>query len=232
MIHTHKLTAAIVGISAVALLLAAAVPAEAVNCSSVCNQVRRACNHSAKGSYKAAKIQCDENRDGCHADCDANAATCPDDCDAAAGTCVSDCAGDLVCEAACGDALVQCQDDCVNCDANCDTTRGECRTDAKADRDALRGVCDDLKGVCGDTCTEPIEKMCVRGCTSDEHGCRDAAKRTGVQCKKSCPKDGDRKACIRSCRKTNNLAQQSCEDTAVLCYAGCAGIDLTPTEGP
>jgi hypothetical protein len=232
MIHSQRLTSAIVGIGALALLLAAVIPAEAVNCSSVCNQVRRACNHSAKGAYKAAKIQCDEDRDGCHADCDANAATCPTDCDAAASTCVADCAGDLVCEAACGDAVAQCQDDCVNCDANCDDARGQCRTDAKTDRDALRDGCNDIKGICGETCSEPIDKMCVRGCTSGEHGCRDSAKRTEGQCKKACAKDSGRKVCIRSCRKASNLAQQVCENTAVLCYAGCAGVDLTPTEEP
>ncbi len=211
------------------MLLVTAVPADAVNCSSTCNQIRRACNGSAKAVYKVGKIQCDEDRDACRTDCAANAATCPSDCDAADAACVAGCAGDTACEAACGGALTQCQDDCVNCQENCGATRGQCRTDVKADRDLLRSGCNDVRGICRDTCTDPIDKQCVSVCKRDERGCRADAKRTEGQCKKGCPKDGSRKACIRTCRKNGNLAQQLCADSAVLCYAGCAGVDLTPT---
>ena len=59
----------------------------------------------------------------------------------------------------------------------------------------------------------------------DEHQCRRNDKRVEVQCKQACSD----KPCIRGCRKANNLAQQVCGDLAVLCYADCAGVDLTPT---
>lgn len=205
------------------------VPADAVTCSSVCNQVRRACSHSAKGAFKAAQIQCDETRDTCKTDCVANAAACPGDCDTAAGICVTGCLGNAVCEAACGDALTQCQSDCVNCEDNCDTARGTCRDSAKADRDALRAACTDFRSTCNEVCVDPMEQSCVRPCTNAEHDCRGDAKTAEGQCKKACTSGPGTKACMRGCKKNNSLDQQACEDTATLCYAGCAGLDLTPT---
>ena len=197
----------------VGLLFFLAGAAEAVTCNSTCNQVRRACNGAAKGAYKAGKIQCDEDRDACKADCVANADTCLGDCELA----------NLV-----GDALLQCQDDCINCEANCDAAKDQCRVDNKAARDLLRSACTDSRDVCDDVCVDPIDGNCVRDCKRDEHGCRDDAKRIEGQCKKACPKDGARKSCIRTCRKDGNVAQGVCGDLSVLCYAGCAGVDLTP----
>jgi hypothetical protein len=215
--------------AAALFLLVSVIPAEAVNCSSVCNQVRRACSHSAKGAFKAARIQCDQDSDTCSSDCVANAATCPGDCDTAAAACVTPCLGDTLCEAACGDSLAQCQLDCINCDDNCDSARGTCRDTAKADRDALRALCGDSRTTCNAVCVDPIDKNCVRGCTNDEHDCRGDAKKVEGQCKRACSSGTAKKACMRDCKKTNNLDQQLCEDSAMLCYAGCAGVDLTPT---
>jgi len=225
----HPLLKTAAATATAALLLLAALPADAMNCSSVCNQIRRACNHSAKGTAKAANITCDEARDDCKDACVANAATCPGDCDAVAAACVSACGGDALCEAGCGDALTQCLSDCDNCAANCDAARGDCRTTAKAERNAKRATCTAARGTCRDVCVDPIDKVCARGCTNDEHGCRADAKSTEGLCKKACAKDGDRGRCIRTCRKSENLAEGVCEDVAVLCYADCAGVDLTPT---
>jgi hypothetical protein len=227
-VNYSRFSAAMIGCATAALLFAMAIPAEAVTCNSVCNQVRRACNHAAKGSYKAGKIQCDEERDTCKTECVANAATCPGDCVAAQTVCATACAGDATCLAGCDEAELQCQDDCINCENNCDAARGQCRVDNKAARDALRSVCDGSRTTCNDVCVDPIDAGCVKACKVDERSCRADAKRTEGQCKKSCTKDQPRKSCMRSCRKTNSLDEQLCGDSSVLCYAGCAGVDLTP----
>ena len=223
-VHYSRFSTAMVGCATAVLLFAMAIPAEAVTCNSVCNQVRRACNHAAKGSYKAGKIQCDEERDTCKTDCVANAATCPGDC----VTAQTACAGDAACLAGCDAAELQCQDDCINCEDNCDAARGQCRVDNKAARDALRSVCDGSRTTCNDVCVDPIDAGCVKTCKVDERSCRADAKRTEGLCKKSCTKDQPRKSCMRSCRKINSLDAQLCGDSSVLCYAGCAGVDLTP----
>jgi hypothetical protein len=145
-----------------------------------------------------------EDLDGCNTDCAANA-----------DTCIADCLG-----------VPECELDCINCEANCDAAREQCRTDNKATRDLLRDGCDGLQGECGDVCVDPLNRQDVRDCTTAEHGCRDTAKRAEVGCKKDCPKDGGREACIRGCRKTNNLDQQVCEDVATMCYAAVAGLTL------
>jgi hypothetical protein len=47
-----------------------------------------------------------------------------------------------------------------------------------------------------------------------------------VACKKECPNGGGRKSCIRACRQQGSLDTRLCEDLAVVCYAGCAGIEV------
>ena len=189
-------------------VLSSVTPAEAVTCSSVCNQVRRACTHSAKGAWKAARMQCAEDREGCHADCVANA-----------DTCVADCLGEPDCEL-----------DCINCEDNCDAAAVACKDTARTARDGMRALCDDYRGTCRDVCVDPIDPGCVRVCTKDEHGCRADAKKLEKICKReTCAPGNGKRACMRGCRKSNNLAQQLCEDTATLCYATCAGVVLTPT---
>ncbi len=187
--------------------LLAAAPADAVTCRSVCNQIRRACQHSAKGAWKAQRVVCDQQETICHNDCTANAATCEADC----------AAGDL-----------QCLDDCVNCDANCDTGRDTCRDDAKTARNDLRALCTVARTTCDDQCIDPIDGLCVRGCTKQEHDCTAAAKRDEKGCKRACATGGERKNCFKECRRIANTTAQFCEDDAVFCYSGCAGVDLTP----
>ena len=149
----------------------------------------------------------------------------PGDCDAANAVCVADCAEDAECEAACAANLAQCQDDCVNCIPNCEAAGTQCVIDAREARSATRSLCSEWRDDCNAVCTDPIDRNCVKGCTSDEHGCRNAAKRSEVQCKKQCKGNDGVRACIRNCRKQSNLVQELCEDLAVLCYAGCAGVD-------
>lgn len=229
--HTVRKAPMLLTASLGLLIVLTPAAAEAQTCSSVCNQVRRACNHAAKGMSKAARITCTENVGTCRDDCETNASTCPGDCDAASATCAAACAtapDATACEADCAAALAQCVDDCTNCDANCLTTGVTCKNEAKAARDAMREVCSGARDICDGSCEEPIDRGCVHDCTTDEHGCRDDAKRTEVGCKKGCAKGSAAKSCIRTCRKDNNLEQQACEDLTVLCYAGCIGVDLTP----
>ena len=49
-------------------------PAEAVTCSSVCSQIRRACLNLSKAVRKVSRADCDETRDACRSDCAANSA--------------------------------------------------------------------------------------------------------------------------------------------------------------
>lgn len=212
-------------LAAAAVVAAAAVPADATTCSSVCNQIRRACNHSAKGTMKAAYITCDETADACKADCEAQAATCPGACETAYTDCLGGGTGGESCDA----ARTQCLDECANCAANCKAARGTCRSRAKADRDALRAGCTDSRSLCREVCVDPLDKTCIHRCTNDEHDCRGGAKGVEGTCKKGCPAGGGKKSCIRGCRRNCNLESQLCGDLAVVCYAGCAGVEPTTT---
>jgi hypothetical protein len=211
-----------------ALLIAAAMPAHAQTCNSVCNQLRRACNHSAKGMLKATYIGCDETRDTCRADCEASATTCPSACETAHTDCLDAGSSSDVCDA----LRTECLDDCASCEADCAVDRGTCRDDAAVARDAYRADCTDSRSQCRDTCVDPLDNSCVHGCTKHEHGCRGDAKGVEVACKKECPNDGGRKSCVRSCRRKGNLDARGCEDLAVVCYAGCAGVELTTPTLP
>lgn len=224
-------------VAAAAAVLLGAQAAEAHTCSSLCNQVRRACFSIAKATRKAERIQCDENRDACAADCEGNAATCEPDCQTANATCVSDCVGgggdQVTCEAACAPALAQCLDDCVNCEDNCQSARDECRDAANAARKATQEVCAGLRTFCNENCVDPIDNACVNGCKADARGCLADVKKDERQCKKACARGSDRRACVRSCRKILNMDAQGCSDAEVLCQAGCAGITLpTPSATP
>jgi len=211
-----------------ALLIVAAVPAHAQTCNSVCNQLRRACNHSAKGMMKAACIGCDETRDTCRADCDASATTCPGDCETAHADCLDGGSNSEICDA----SRTECLDDCASCEADCDAGRGTCRDDAAVVRDGYRADCTDSRSQCRGTCVDPLDRSCVHGCTRHEHDCRGDAKSAEVTCKRECPKDRGRKSCVRACRKKGNLDAHGCEDLAVVCYAGCAGVEPTPPTLP
>jgi hypothetical protein len=186
-------------------------PAEAVTCSSVCNQIRRACLNLSKAVRKVSRADCDEARDICRDDCDANAATCVDDC-------VTLCAGDPVCEAGC-------PDECASCIPNCNTTREGCLADAEAVRQAARLTCDGSRDGCREVCIDPVDASCVRDCTATAKRCKADKKLDQRQCKRDC-KDSEisRRACMRNCRRQYNLDIQFCADHEAVCLGGCAGL--------
>jgi len=201
--------------------------AEAHNCSSVCNQIRRACMKSAKATRKADLATCDANRERCRAECQANAGSCLGDCDEANTACLVEC-DSAPNPTACGDEcqadLVQCQDDCANCGADCGATRDTCRTQAQTARQEAAQGCDDSRLTCRDACVDPIDGHCVRGCKSDRRDCKGLAKKDERDCKKACDRGPARKACVRECRRVMNLALGVCSDEEVLCLGGCAGL--------
>ncbi|MHC4093486.1 MAG: hypothetical protein ACYSVY_24970 [Planctomycetota bacterium] len=192
------------------LMLVEVAPAEAHTCSSVCNQIRRACIKVAKVTRQVARAVCEDGRDACRADCAANEATCPADC-------ATNCGGDAVCEA-------ECLDDCANCVPNCNAAREGCLEAAGLQRQADKLACADARESCPDTCVEPIDNNCVRGCKAAERGCKKVAKGIERQCKKDCVRGPGRRACVRECRKQNNVALQGCSNQEILCLGACAGI--------
>lgn len=216
-------TTALLGLSLALIQVGAA---EAHTCSSVCSQIRRACRSVGKAVRKVDNAVCDDVRDGCKADCEANADTCVDDCTTA---CVAACLGDAACEALCPG---QCVDECANCKITCNANRVVCRDTAKAKRDAWNLFCDDARSSCGDTCLDPIDSVCVRGCMADRKDCARAEKIEEKKCKNACPKGTLRRACMRKCRRELNERLQICSDTEIGCLATmCAGVAL-PTPPP
>jgi hypothetical protein len=202
--------------------------ADAHTCSSLCNQIKRACNAEAKAAKKVALATCDEERDTCREGCaDPNTPDCVIDCAGEHTACVAACALDpdpVACQAACDAALAECPDTCVGC---CNYMRASCRADARADRQAARLACTDSRVTCLDACVDPIDRSCLRTCTSAQRSCRSSAKRTvWSPCKEACPNGKGRRACMRGCRKELNEALKACSYGEVLCLGGC--INLGP----
>jgi hypothetical protein len=208
-----------------ALLLVDAVPVQAHTCNSVCNQIRRACRRHAKAVLIVDYTNCDDQRDGCLNDCDLNVDQCPIDCDNANTACVGACdPADTVCLDGCAAGLTQCLEDCANCKANCRADRVVCRDNAKLQRDADNVVCDGSRESCQDTCVDPIDSTCVRGCKADKKGCDGVAKRAERTCKRACPTGSERRACFRNCKREKNVDYQDCSDREIICLGGCAGL--------
>jgi hypothetical protein len=193
--------ALLIGLS---LMFSDVAPAEAHTCASLCNQVRRACLAGAKAVRQVARAVCDETRDGCRTDCAANEATCPDDC-------VVECGADQPCLDACLDA-------CANCIPNCNADREGCLELAEQQRAADRVGCVGTREGCQDTCSDPIDGDCVRGCKSDQRGCRADAKKLEGGCKRDCTSSTEpRRACMRTCRKKYNADLQFCSSVEIGC---------------
>jgi len=208
------------------LMLLQVALAEAHTCSSLCNQVRRACLDVAKATRQVARAVCEDGRDACRAECAANAENCPGDCEAANGACVANCAGNGECEVGCAATLAQCLDDCANCVANCNVDRESCMAAAELQRQAESLACDGSRESCGEGCVDPIDNVCVQGCKSGARACGSDAKKLEGQCKRECPNGTDRRACMRECRKQLNMRLQGCANQEILSLAACAGITL------
>ena len=217
------LTAVFMGAS---LMLLQAALAEAHTCSSVCNQIRRACLEVAKAERQVARAVCEDERDACRAECAANAETCPTDCEATNVACVGACGGNAECEAACAATLSQCLDDCANCVANCNGDREGCMAAAEVQRQAEKLACDGSRESCGEGCIDPIDNACVQECKVGAQTCESEAKKLEGQCKRECPSGTGRRACVRGCRKQLNVDVQGCANQEILCLAACAGITL------
>ena len=208
------------------LMLLNAALAEAHTCSSVCNQIRRACLDVAKATRQVARAVCEDERDGCRANCAANAESCPGNCEAANGAGVAACNGNGECEAGCATDLAQCLDDCANCIANCNAAREVCLGEAEQRRQQAMLGCTEARAGCPDLCVEPIDPVCVGGCKSDARTCGSDAKKLEGQCKRECPNGTGRQACVRECRKQSNVGLQGCANQEILCLAACANITL------
>lgn len=209
------------------LMLLEVPSAEAHNCSSLCNQIRRACIKVAKSVRLVARADCDEQRDTCREGCVTNAETCPTDCEAANAACVAACSADPVCEAGCAATLTQCLDDCANCIPNCNADREGCLEAAQVQRQADKLACDASRGNCGELCVDPIDSQCVKECKSLERICKSEAKKIERQCKRDCARGRARRACVRGCRRQLNTDLQLCSNQEILCLGACAGI-VTP----
>jgi hypothetical protein len=201
-----------------ALMLLQAAPVQAHTCSSVCNQIRRACLSMAKATTKVAYAGCESDRDACRAACEVDPGSC---CQAAYSACTAACAGDPVCEADCAAALADCGD-CVTC---CNDGRVSCRGAAVTARSEARVACDASRDSCPELCVvDPIDNGCVQRCKADERVCRNDAKGVERQCKRNCQGGTSQRACVRECRKKNNEALQLCSNQEILCLGVCAGI--------
>ena len=174
-IRYSRFSMAMIGCAAAALLFALAVPAEAVTCKSVCNQVRRACNHAAKGSFKAGKIQCTEESETCNSACVDGDEACPSDCDLARDQCrVDNKAARDVLRSSCDDSRTACGEVCVDpiardCVRGCKTDERDCRADAKR-----------TEGLCKKSCAkDDTRRRCIRSCRKtnslDEQVCGEVA---------------------------------------------------------
>jgi len=194
---------------AATLLVVDIAPAAAQNCTSLCNQVRRACRRIARTTKNVTQAGCDDTRDGCRIDCDTNAATCPDTCSGLVDP-----------------ELTQCLDACAQCKSTCNANRATCRAAAKAVQDTDNLGCDGLRTSCGESCTDPIDQTCVRNSSVTRRGCDATAKKMAIACKRGCTKGPGRRACVRGCRAQLNYDLGVCSDTEVSDLAKCAGITL------
>jgi hypothetical protein len=193
--------------------------ADAHTCSSLCNQMRRACNAEVKAAKKVAVATCGEERDACRTACETDSNSCVVDCPAEHAACIATCVGDPDCEAACDAALAACPDDCVGC---CNYHRASCRADAKLVQKDLRLACEDGRATCEGTCVDPIDGACVRDCKAVQHSCqKDAKKNYWSPCKSNCPTGTERRACMRGCRTRVNQEFQLCSGAEVGCLSTC-----------
>lgn len=161
--------------------------ADAHTCGSTCNQIQRACSHSAKAARKVSLAQCDLGRDTCRADCEFD----------------PDCPGNFICN----DARVL------------------CRADAHTTRLQAREACRVVRASCPpESCVDPIDARCVQACKSDERDCGFREKKAAIACKRACPRDNGRRACIRGCKRELNQKLGPCSDGEALCLGVCIGI--------
>jgi len=215
------LTAVFMGAS---LMLLQAALAEAHTCSSLCNQMRRACLDIAKATRKVERAVCDNEVAGCEATCAANGEGCPTECEDANTACVAQCTGNPECGAGCSGDLAQCLDGCTNCVANCSTAREVCTGEAEQRRQQAMLGCDEARVECRVTCADPVDDQCVSACKAQAHESKKQAKEAERECKMACPGGTDRQACVGGCRMQCNMALQGCANQEMLCLAQCAGI--------
>lgn len=217
------LALALVGIS---LALSSPPPVEAVNCNSVCNQIRRACRRSAKSTRQVDRANCDIARDQCRTDCEVNGDTCVPTCDDALTTCLAGCAGDTACEDACNTTHTECVGCCEDCFTCCNADRVVCNDNAKTARQLTNEMCDGSRENCQEFCQDPIDRDCVSVCKSGRRECDRNAKKAEKTCRvQNCSGGTGQRACVRDCRKAKNSDFVDCADTEVLCYGSCAGLD-------
>ena len=122
-----------------------------------------------------------------------------------------------------------CRADCEldpNCPGNfiCNDARVLCRADANTARLAAREACRVVRDSCPpESCVDPIEG-CVQACKSDERDCRFGEKKEEIKCKRGCPRDNGRRACVRGCKRDLNQKLELCSNEEVLCLGVCIGI--------
>jgi hypothetical protein len=211
----------LVGTAAALVVFLNVGEADAQTCSSVCNQIRRACNSEVKAAKKVAMAVCEENRGTCRTACEIDPDSCFVDCETENAACLAACAEDPDCEAACAAALAECPDDCLPC---CNYRRASCRGEAKAIRQEARLTCEASRQTCQDECVDPINGACVRGCKAVQKSCRkDAKKNYWTLCKRNCDEGTDRRACMSRCRKQVNEEYGDCSTAEVGCLVSCIG---------
>jgi hypothetical protein len=154
------LTAVFMGAS---LMLLQVALAEAHTCSSVCNQIRRACLDMAKAKRQVARAVCEDGRAACQADCETcteDCESCLTDCDAAREACLE--AAEVQRQAdklACDELREGCPEACVEpidnvCVQGCKAGARTCGSDAKK-----------LEGQCKRECPNGTGRQaCVREC--------------------------------------------------------------------
>jgi len=168
--------------------------ATAHTCASACNQIRRACNGSAKAALDFARTNCDTDAAACAALCQGDPLICPGDgCEACIATCGTT---REACRVAADDARIADR-------ATCDTTLTSCDD-----------VCvDPIDGACVQGCKATAQHQCLRPAKKDE-----------LTCKQQCPKGAARQACFRQCRRALDLVIEACGDSEVRCVSSCIGL--------
>ncbi len=127
-----------------------------------------------------------------------------------------------------------CRADCEldpSCPGNfvCNDARVLCRADADTARLQAREACRVARDSCPpESCVDPIDGRCVQACKSDERDCGFREKKAAIACKRGCPRDNGRRACIRGCKRELNQKLELCSDAEALCLGDCIGIFLPP----
>ena len=123
-----------------------------------------------------------------------------------------------------------CRADCEldpNCpgDFVCNDARVLCRADANTARLQAREACRVVRDSCPpESCVDPIDGRCVQACKSDNRDCGHREKKASIACKRVCPRDNGRRACIRGCKSELNQKLKLCSDEEALCLGVCIGI--------